>query len=380
MRRVASDPRPNWQKRVEEYGFHFHTLKGEPYWDESVCYQLSRHEVDQLEAATDSLHTMCLELVQDVISNRQLGLFLVPPEFEEFVIRSWEEQEPSIYGRFDLAYDGVGPPKMLEYNADTPTALYEAAVIQWLWLKDVEGENGDQFNSIHEQLIEAWQALHERDPSPIHFAAMASVVEDYTTVEYLRDTCTQAGFETYYLDVEAIGWDVASRRFADMAGRPIQRMFKLYPWEFMVREEYGRNVLESPTKWIEPAWKMILSCKSILPMLYQKFPDSPFLLPAFFTEEEMVQVSNSYVRKPIHAREGANIQVYINGRLERETEGPYSGPFVYQALGPVKAFSDRFPVFGSWVVNGLGCGIGIREDDSIVTTNFSRFIPHQMGD
>jgi glutathionylspermidine synthase len=37
-----------------------------------------------------------------------------------------------LYGRFDLAYRGDGPPKLLEYNADTPTALFEAAVVQWI--------------------------------------------------------------------------------------------------------------------------------------------------------------------------------------------------------------------------------------------------------
>src|SRR5262245_27794720 len=149
MYRLALQPRPNWQKRVEEYGLLFHTLKGVPYWDESAAYQLTRYEVDQLEAATNTLHAMCLELVREVIAERRFGLFLIPPEFEDFIVRSWERGEPSVYGRFDLVYDGVGAPRLLEYNADTPTGLVEAAVAQWFWLKDVDPQ-GDQFNSIHE--------------------------------------------------------------------------------------------------------------------------------------------------------------------------------------------------------------------------------------
>src|SRR5439155_889579 len=97
----------------------FHTLKGVPYWDESAAYQLMRYEVDQLEFASNTLYEMCLEIAQDVIDQRRFGLFLIPPEFEELIIRSWEESEPTIYGRFDLAYDGVGSPRLLEYNADT---------------------------------------------------------------------------------------------------------------------------------------------------------------------------------------------------------------------------------------------------------------------
>lgn len=375
MHRITLDPRPNWQKRVEQHGLLFHTLKGEPYWDETAAYQLSSYEVDQLELAANTLHEMCLDLVQEVIDQRMFGLFLIPKEFEEMVTRSWEEREPSIYGRFDLAYDGAGAPKMLEYNADTPTALLEASIVQWQWLKDID-ERGDQFNSIHERLIEAWQALRERDDRMVHFAAMEGIPEDYITVEYLRDTAIQAGFETDYLDVEQIGWDRARRTFVDRPGRPIERMFKLYPWEWMIREDFGQNVLAAPTKWLEPPWKMILSCKSILPLLYERHPDSPYLLPASFEP-----IEGNYVRKPVHAREGANITVVINGQTRVATSGVYTDcPSVYQGLAPMKAHDGHYPVFGTWVVNGVACGLGIREDDTLVTQNTSRFVPHQMTD
>lgn len=375
MHRLSIDPRPNWQKRVEEYGLMFHTLKGEPYWDESVAYQLSSYEVDQLELAANTLHEMCLDLVQEVVEERMFGLFRIPPEFEDMIIRSWEEQEPSIYGRFDLAYDGVGPPKLLEYNADTPTALVEAAVVQWAWLKDLD-ERGDQFNSIHERLIEAWQALHAQDDGPIHFAAMEGIQEDYITVEYLRDTAIQAGFDTDYLDVEQIGYDRSKKAFVDRSGRPIHRLFKLYPWEWLIRDDFGKNVLETATRWVEPAWKMILSCKSILPLLYDRYPESPFLLRSTFEPME-----GNYVRKPIHAREGANITLVQNGQVRENTDGVYSDiPSIYQALAPMKAHDGHYPVYGTWIVNGVACGLGIREDDTMITQNTSRFVPHQMVD
>jgi glutathionylspermidine synthase len=317
-----------------------------------------------------------MELVQEVIDKRLFGLFLIPKEFEEYVVRSWETREPSVYGRFDLAFDGVGPPKMMEYNADTPTALLEAAVAQWDWLKEVD-ERGDQFNMIHDRLIDAWKAVRERDNGPIHFAAMTHVdsPEDYITAEYMRDTAIQAGFKTSFIDVSDIGWDRARNVFVDHTGFPIHRCFKLYPWEWIFREEFGPQVQKSPTKWVEPAWKSILSCKSILPLLYERHPDSPFLLPASFDPLP----SGSYVRKPVHAREGANIQVVIDGKLAFETDGPYqSPPYVYQALAPLKPHDGRYPVLGSWVVNGVPAGLGIREDASLITGNTSRFVPHQM--
>lgn len=376
MHRINVDPRPNWQKRVESKGFFYHTLRGEKYWDESATYQLTSYEVDTLDIAASTLHEMCMELVQEVIDQRRFGLFYIPKQFEEMVIRSWEEREPSIYGRFDLAYDGVGAPKLLEYNADTPTALVEASVVQWFWLKDVD-ERGDQFNSIHERLIEAWQALREHDDRPIHFTALEGNVEDYVTVEYLRDTAIQAGFETLYLDVEQIGWNEHRREFVDTAGMPLHRCFKLYPWEWILREEFGNHVPQASTRWIEPAWKMILSCKSILPMLYERYPECPYLLPASFQEIE----GGNYVVKPIHAREGSNIKLVVNGRVQQETDGPYAEcPTIYQQLAPMKAHHGHYPVFGCWIVNGVSCGLGIREDDTMITRNTSRFVPHQMVD
>jgi len=376
MRRMACEPRPDWQSRVESLGLHFHTLRGEPYWDETACYVFSRYEIDSIERATYALWEMCLALVQHVIDNRMFGLFGIPPEFEEVVIRSWDDDWPCIYGRFDLAFDGVGPPKMLEFNADTPTALLEASVAQWHWLKDTD-ERGDQFNTIDERLIEAWQAAQAKQPGPYHFAAIESNVEDYLTVEYLRDSAMRAGLQTSYLDIEAIGWDTARRRFVDASNRPIQTIFKLYPWEWLVKDSYAAHIPKSPTKWIEPPWKMILSCKSILPLLYQLNPDSPFLLPAWFEAPEF----GSYVKKPVHAREGANIQVVIDGKTKLETEGPYDTAMcVYQQLAPLKEYDGKYPIIGSWVIHGWSCGIGIREDDQMVTQNTSRFVPHKMSD
>jgi glutathionylspermidine synthase len=375
VRRISIDPRPNWQTEVEKYGFMFHTLRGEPYWDETAVYQFTRAEIDTLDYATEDLHKMCLALVEEVVDKRMFGLFLIPQEYEEYVVKSWETREPSVYGRFDLAYDGTNPPKMLEYNADTPTALLEASVAQWDWLKAVDGR-GDQFNMIHDRLIEAWKAVYERDPGPVHFAQLGNLdtPEDYITAEYMRDVAIQAGFKTAHLDVEQIGWDQPQKSFVDETGFPIHRCFKLYPWEWMVREDFGPFVRQARTKWVEPAWKMILSCKSILPLLYERHPDSPLLLPASFDPLP----SGSYVRKPVHAREGANIQVVIDGRLVLDTEGPYEGPYVYQALAPLKPHDGRYPVIGSWVINGWPSGIGIREDNALVTRNTSRFVPHQM--
>lgn len=370
MQRTRSFPRRNWERTVESQGLQFHTLEGLPYWDEAVCYRFSAREIDELEKATYALDEMCLQAVEHIIGERRFADLDIPPEYADWITRSWEEDEFTLYGRFDLAYDGHNPPKMLEYNADTPTALLEAAVIQWFWLKDLH-PRADQFNSLHERLIEAWKSYPPPGRERLYFASLAGNIEDYMTVNYLRDTAIQAGQDTHYLEVEQIGWNAGLGGFVDEQDRPLRQVFKLYPWEWMLREPFGPHLQTTGTRWLEPPWKMVLSNKAILPILYELFPDSPYLLEASFEP-----LDGAYVRKPLYSREGANIALMDGDRVLMETGGEYQPPYVYQRYCPLPQFDGNYPVIGSWMVNGYACGMGIREDTSPVTHNTSRFVPH----
>lgn len=375
MRRVTATPRANWRREVEEVGFTYHTIDGDLYWDESGWYEFSLAEIEEIETATNSLQEMCLTAVQVVLDQGRFDEFRIPPDFRQWIRESWDNDEPTIYGRFDLAWNGRTPPKLLEYNADTPTALFEAAVVQWQWLKSVH-PGLDQFNSLHEQLIEAWKYLRDRGMTCLSFAATAGHEEDFGNITYLRDTAAQAGITTEYLDMSDIGFDSHCKSFVGTDGRPIDRLFKLYPWEWMVGEEFAQHLLEAETRWIEPPWKMLLSNKALLVILWELFPNCEYLLPAAWHP-----LAGDYVRKPILSREGSNIQVVRNGRVERETQGPYSGEHViYQAYHPLMNSGGNNAVLGSWMVGDTACGLGIREDQNPITHNSSRFVPHLIRD
>jgi glutathionylspermidine synthase len=393
MRRLIVQPRPKWESIVESQGFHFHSLEDQPYWDESICYLFNRAQIDQIETATYALNDICLAAVDHIISQSLFDQFQIPQQFIPWVIDSWKRDDLTIYGRFDLAYDGRNPPRLLEYNADTPTSLLEAAVIQWFWFREVQnnsldfsrelppGQKLDQFNSIHERLIEAWKryprvlaanrAAHSPFNPTLYFAALRGIIEDFMTATYLRDTAVQAGLATAYIDVEDIGFNSGVGGFVDLEEKPIHQIFKLYPWEWMVREQFAPQLLTGGASWLEAPWKMLLSNKAILPILYELNPDSPYLLPASYQP-----LSGSQVRKPILSREGANIAVIEENRIVLETPGPYGPPHVYQELFPLPEFDGNHPIIGSWLVNGYACGIGIREDASVITGNTSRFVPH----
>ncbi len=300
----------------------------------------------------------------------------IPAPVAAVIQESWrQERSFTLYGRFDLAYDGNSPPKLLEYNADTPTMLLEAAVVQWYWLEE-KFRGADQFNSIHERLLEQWKQLKwSLRHSPLYFAYAEDSLEDLTTVTYLRDTAAQAGLETADLVVSDIGWHRDRREFVDLADKPIQSLFKLYPWEWLVAEEFAPHLLETyrEMQWLEPLWKLVLSTKGILPILWELNPGHPNLLAASVTAPP----TGDWVKKPRFSREGANVEVHRAGGQNLETPGTYGQEgFIYQQLAPLPNFDGYYPVLGSWIIGGEAAGLGIRESTTLVTDYRSRFVPH----
>ena len=370
MQRRSFCPRPDWRAKAEEIGFTYHTHDHGPYWDESVYYELTAREVDELEAAANALHMLCIEAAETVIENRWWHRLAIPEAAVETILQSWNEDEFSLYGRFDLVYDGQQPPKLLEYNADTPTALIEASVAQWFWLQD-SFKWADQFNSIHERLIAAWKKL---GAATVHFCSINDHPEDEQTVLYLQDTCHQAGLPTKRTAIEAIGWHDQKKCFVDLDEEQVTVCFKLYPWEWMWAEEFGKYLPLRVARFIEPPWKMLLSNKGLLPILWELFPNHPNLLPCYETPELL---RGNYAKKPRLGREGSNVTLVENGYVVQSTEGEYGEEgFVYQALAPIPNFTGNHPVCGVWIVDHQAAGLGLREESTRITGNLSRFVPH----
>jgi glutathionylspermidine synthase len=374
MRRLSIPVRNKWQSKVESLGFGFHTTNI-PYWDESACYEFSMQEVLMIEQKTTELWQMFLDAVQYIIDHQLYAKFGIPDFMIPLIEKSWNEDHPAIYNRFDFSYNN-GQLKLLEFNADTPTSLFEMAVVQWHWLQDYDASR-DQFNSAHEKLVAYWGYLKEYlNKGPLHFSCVKRSLEDLTTTEYLRDCAMQAGLDTNLVFIDDIGWN--GQEFLDLEERPIQNIFKLYPWEWMARESFGQNLSrdEQRALWIEPAWKMLLSNKAILPIMYDLYRGNDLILPAFF---EPPTDGSDYVKKPILGREGANIEIVKGGRTAVSTGGDYgSEGYVYQGLAELPNFDGKYPLIGSWIIGQEAAGMGIREADTLITNNTSRFVPHYI--
>ncbi|MBE4617283.1 glutathionylspermidine synthase family protein [Vibrio navarrensis] len=376
--------RDHWRALAERYGFGFHTMYGQPYWDESAYYQFNLQQIEHdLEAPTEEIHQMCLSIVDKVVHDEVLlTRFAIPETMWEAVRRSWLMQEPSLYSRLDFAYSGNGPAKLYENNADTPTSLFETAFWQWIWLEDVVNRGvisrrADQFNILQDYLIERLAHIARLQPGQtLYFSCCKETEEDRATVQYLEDCAREARLSTAFVYIEDIGVDEQGQ-FVDLENRVIRWMFKLYPWEEMFNDEYSQFLTTSKVNWLEPMWKSVLSNKALLPLLWQEFEGHPNLLPAYFADDTKASSLSEFVRKPLFSREGANIEIVRNGKSRHKTDGPYGeGRFIVQQYCPLPKFADNHTLIGSWLVNDKAAGISIREDSSLITQDLARYLPH----
>ncbi|WP_417269705.1 glutathionylspermidine synthase family protein [Celeribacter sp.] len=406
MHKITLPERPNWREHAQEVGFSFADMHGEPYWDETSAYALSLEQIEtDIEDPATALHAMCREAVDHILNSEELlDRLAIPEAHRDLVAESWRRDDPELYGRFDFAYDGNGPAKLLEYNADTPTSLYESASFQWQWFEDqlaagVLPEGSDQFNGIHEALVARFGTMFAPE-TQLHFTAMSDIPEDYATVEAMGWAAREAGLGAHYCDLEKIAISDEGQ-FLDDEDRVIGTLFKLYPWEDLLRDDYADHIATSQCLFLEPAWKALLSNKGLLPVLWQMFEGHPNLLPAFFeadvaaaitghgaaadhVAEAFVRAADAlhagHVSKPILSREGASVSILKAGKIiEQAQNTDYSEhPRVLQAYAPLPQFDGFRPVIGAWIVGESCAGIGIREDQSRITQDLSRFKPHYI--
>jgi glutathionylspermidine synthase len=390
MERLAVTPRADWRETAEAHGFAFHSSDDVAYWDESACYRFTLAEIeDGLESPAEELEQMCFEIVERACADEAvLARLQIPEPFWDYVAGTWQGQEKNLYGRMDFGFDGTGPAKLYEYNADTPTSLYETAIFQWVWMEQavergIVPDGADQFNSLHEKLVEAFGRFGVE--GILHLACARDSAEDLGTIEYLEDCARQGGLATQRMFVEEIGVS-EDGWFTDPDDRAIATLFKLYPWEWLLREPFAEHIPGSNCRFIEPAWKSVLSNKGLLPLLWERFPGHPNLLPAVFEADAgAAGFDRPYVRKPIYSREGWNVEVVgVPGGAAPPAPadpGPYGGEgHVLQAWHPLPDFGGRRPMCGVWLVASQAAGLCIREGGGAVTTDDARFVPHYILD
>ncbi|MBK17500.1 MAG: hypothetical protein CMM52_01495 [Rhodospirillaceae bacterium] len=386
MKRNPVRERQGLAGAAARHEFDFRPGEGIPFWDETAFYQFSTSQIeDDLVAPAEEIENLCYEVIARAMEDETVLQRMGVARFHwDLIADSWQNQERNLYGRMDFSYSGEGPAKLLEYNADTPTTLYESAVFQWEWLEEavVEGllpDSSDQFNEVHEKIVEAFS--HMGIDSVLHLASNQEIEDDKGTLEYIGECANEAGLLTHVLAMEDIGIN-GDAQFTDLDDKQITTLFKLYPWEWILAEEFSANISASGTRFIEPAWRSILSNKGLLPVLWEMFEGHPNLLPAYFEDDPAADsLGETYVRKPLNGRQGANIEIFRDGRLEVSREGPYGDQsHILQAYCPLPEFDGAFPLIGCWMIASKAVGMGIREDKNLITGTEANFVPHVILD
>ncbi|EIE1464918.1 glutathionylspermidine synthase family protein [Campylobacter upsaliensis] len=372
---------------LESIGFSWHTDEdGSDYLDNKlIC--VSKNEANAYYKAANELYDMFVAAAQNVIDNDRFDELGIPFNLIDAIKMSWEnEVHWHLYGRFDFAGGLDGKPiKLIEFNADTPTSLFESAILQWAMLKQNNLDEHLQFNSIYESLMDNFKRLITLDESveefeehyrgwKILFSSVAGNKEEELTTKLLAHIAKDAGFECdfAYVDEVEFGEEGIFKN-----GVNYEYWFKLIPWEEIAIEEGELAMLltqimrNQKAIILNPAYTLLFQSKGILKILWELYPNHPLLLESSY---EPLQ-GKDFVRKPMFGREGANISIVKDDVKLQENIGPYgNNKMIYQQYYELNSNENEYYQAGVFFAYE-GCGLGFRKGGLIID-NASKFVGH----
>ena len=375
---------------LESLGFVWHTDTDETSYLSDTLVMISQEEAEAYYEAGNTLYEMFIETAQYVIDHNLFHQIGIPFNLIELIKTSWENEiHWHLYGRFDLAGGIDGKPiKLLEFNADTPTALFETAIIQWAILKQNGMEEKSQFNGLYEALLENFKRLVTLEESTdsfeeryegwkFLFTSVKGNPEEENTVRLLQHIAADAGYQTEFAYIDEIEFSSEDGIFYN--DENYELWFKLIPWENIALEEPDlalllTNIIQNQKAIIfNPAYTLLFQSKGLLKILWDLYPNHPLLLETSFEPLK----DQKQVQKPVFGREGGSVAIIDeNGENIAVCEGEYgSYKMVYQSY--IQLPKD---MAGQNYQAGLfyayeSCGLGFRKGGEILN-NMSKFVGH----
>ena len=375
---------------LEKLGFVWHTDSDETPYVSNELVVVSEEEVNAYYEAGNELYDMFVEAGDYVVENNLFHEIGIPFNLVDLVKESWENDVHwHLYGRFDLAGGIDGHPiKLLEFNADTPTALFETAIVQWAILKQNGLEESSQFNALYEALLDNFKRLVTLEESiedfeeryngwKFLFTSVKDNQEEENTVRLLQHIAAEAGYETEFAYIDEI--EFSDKEGILYRGESYELWFKLIPWEDIALEEPDlamllKNIILNQKAIIfNPAYTLMFQSKALLKILWDLYPGHPLLLETSFKP----LVGQKQVEKPIFGREGGNISILdTDGSPVVQAEGDYGNhKMVYQAYTELPSDS-----MGASYQAGLfyvfeACALGFRKG-GLILDNMSKFVGH----
>jgi len=382
---------PLTNEYLESIGFSWHTDSDESSYISDEVVSISEAEAEAYYEATNELYDMFCEAGQHVIDNNLFHELDIPFNLVELIKASWEDDVHwHLYGRFDLA-GGLDnkPIKLIEFNADTPTAVFETAIIQWAILKFNELEESSQFNSLYEALkdnfkrfvtlesdIEEFDKHYEKLNWKILFSSVSGNDEEENTTKLLQHIANEAGYKTAFEYIGNVGFNNEGISKDDEL---FEFWFKLIPWEDIAIDEGELAVIlteiinDKKAIIFNPAYTLLFQSKGIMKILWDLYTNHPLLLETSFEPLE----NTKQVEKMCFGREGANVAIVNeDNSLDIKTDG------AYENFKPIYQEYVEFPQdeSGDYYQAGVfyayeACGLGFRKGGKILD-NMSKFVGH----
>jgi len=377
---------------LEELGFSWHTDNDGTKYVSDALVEVSQEEAENYYEAVNTLYDMYVQAAEYVIENDLFFEIGIPFNLVDMIKKSWENDVHwHIYGRFDLAGGIDGEDiKLIEFNADTPTGLFETALLQWALLKHNNMDEEKQFNNVYEaisnnfkRLVTLFDDISEFDERydgwKILFSSISNNDEEEVTTKLLEQMANDAGFVTNFEFLENTHFD--DEGVYDANENPYEYWFKLYPWEDIAVDEPElattlTHIMQNQKAIIlNPAYTLLFQSKGMMKILCDLFPDSPYLLKTSFEPLQGIK----QVEKSVFGREGANTAIVDkNNQLVEKTDGPYDNyKKIYQEYVefPKDVHGEKYQagVFFAYEA----CGLSFRKGGEIMD-NMSKFVGHVL--
>ena len=384
IERIAITQRDNWRQVADNIGYNYYDNgNGTMAWNESNVYSVTKDSLNQISIATETMHRMCLNIVDKYIRMGSDGLnqFHIPQCMHAYIQKSWE-RDPFLIGRFDWAWTPSGL-KMIEYNADTPATIPESTIMMALWLKNYAKNNLSYISYYRSlssilsvrQIVKTLRSMRGKRKN-MHIIPYPDNTEDKTHAVYWSAFARKAGWNTSICELR--DFNISASNQFESKGKTSDAVIRMYPWEFMLREPGRQNLYKNDCLFLNPAWTSLLSNKALLPLLWKEYPGHPLLLQAY---HEHPHGMSHYVAKPIHSRGGENVNVFQDNAIKETSQGTYSGyPDIYQEFVDTRVIDSNVSTsVGSWIVGNRFAGLTFREDSSLIVKNCSAIVPHYVG-
>ena len=376
---------------LESIGFSWHTDSDNSSYVSDEIVIINEEEANAYYEACNELYDMFAQAGQHVIDNDLFHEINIPFNLIEMIKESWENDVHwHLYSRFDLAGGIDGKPiKLIEFNADTPTSLFETAIIQWAMLKANGLDEASQFNNLYEALkdnfkriitldtdVEKFEEYYANLGWKILFSSISSSSEDINTTKLLEHIASEAGFNTDFEFIENVQFNDEGI-FKDEES--FEFWFKLIPWENIAIEESELALIlteiikEKRAIIFNPAYSLMFQSKGFMKILWDLYPNHPLLLETSFEPLE----NKKQVEKRCFGREGANTKIInSDGSIDVETSGDYEGhKAIYQEYVELPT-DDQGKTYQAGVFFAYeACGLGFRRGEKILN-NMSKFVGH----